>query len=206
MPCSFTYWTWPLALLILSCGKSREKYRPSFRTSKIGGSCICSVSLSRSRRTPRAATTAFGRTICTQCSVREASDDSVELCCRREDDHRPRSCWMPYGLRERLIVCGQQDASGRELNNEVEPIFLLDGRCEPDDLIRYSFRRHSPPRCRHVVHAQHFAQLRHERNANDVMQVVGPIGRSGDDSLLAPASPGRSLHAAERECSRLGHP
>jgi hypothetical protein len=46
---------------------------------------------------------------------------------------------MPYGLRERLIVCGQQDAPGRELDNEVEPIILLNGRCEPDDLIRGGF-------------------------------------------------------------------
>ena len=113
---------------------------------------------------------------------------------------------MPYGLRKRLIVCGQQDAPGRELHNEVEPIVLLNGRCQPDDLIRDSFRRHSPPGCRHVVNAQDFAQLRHERNADDVMQVVGPIGRPGDDSLLAPASPSRPLHSTERERSCLGHP
>jgi hypothetical protein len=113
---------------------------------------------------------------------------------------------MPYGLTKRLIVGSQQDAPGRELDNEVEPIVLLNGRCEPDDLICYTVRRHSPPGCRHVVNAQDFAQLRHKRNAYDVMQVVGPIGRSGDDSLLAPASPSRTLHSTERERSRLGHP
>ena len=64
---------------------------------------------------------------------------------------------MSYGLRKRLIVCSQQDAPGRELDNEVKPIALSNGRCEPDDLIRYSFRRHSPPCRRHVVNAQDFA-------------------------------------------------
>jgi hypothetical protein len=113
---------------------------------------------------------------------------------------------MPYGLRKLLIVCSQQDPPRRGLDNEVEPIVLLNGRCKPDDLICHPVRRHSPPGCRHVVNAQDLAQFRHEGNADDFMQVVGTIGRPGDDSLLAPASPSGPLHSTERERSRLGHP
>jgi len=101
---------------------------------------------------------------------------------------------MPYGLRKRLIVCSQQDLPRCGLNNEVEPIVLFHGRCEPDDFIRYPVRRHSPPGCRHVIDAQDLPQFRHESNADDIVQVVGAVGRSGDDPLLAPANPSRPLH------------